>query len=247
MTTIRYVIASLSHVTRRWTPARRPTLLLVGLATTVGVLGACGGRHHLNQYDFSGHSLAVVYFAAPSPELRTGGYDVDTRDPLSAVVTAGGRVAREVEARQARERLATAADRLDLAARMAERSLERTSRYLGARPVEDGARADYLLEVDVRSLGLDARGERLHLFVSSEAVLLDARTGREIWASHVRSSDPLGADLGDGGVIGDVISAGTLHQLSVDDFEILLARLADYAADRTARELRSDLRSIRDR
>lgn len=221
----------------------RPGLFLLLIAT----LGACGGRHHLDQYDFAGRSVAVVYFGAPAPELRTGGYDVDTRDPVSAVLTAGGRVAREVEARQARERLDAAARRLDLAPRLADRTLERASRYLGARPVTDRASADYLLEVDVLEMGLDARTERLHLFVSSEVVLLDARSGREIWASHVRSSDPLGSDAVDGGVLGDILSAGTLSQLSVDDFERLLGRLADYGADRVARELRGDLRDARNR
>jgi len=213
----------------------------------VATLGACGGRHHLDQYDFAGRTVAVVFFGAPAPELRTGGYDVDTRDPVSAVVTASGRVARELEARQARARLDEAARSLDLSSRMAERTLERASRYLGARPVTERGAADYLLEVDVRSLGLDARSDHIALFVASEVVLLDAATGREIWSSHVHGSDPLSPDLVDGGVIGDIISAGTLSQLTVDDFERVLARLADYAADQVARELRSDLRRARDR
>lgn len=221
---------------------RASTAILLPLLVA---LAACGGRHHLDHYDFAGRSLAVVYFGAPAPHLMTGGYDVDTSDPISVLASATGRVAREVEAREARQRLATAARRLDLAGRMAERTLERSSRYLGTRPVADRSAADYLIEVDVLDLGLDARSERLHLFVSSEVVLLDARTGREIWAERVRSSDPLSSDVVDSGVLGDVIGAGILNQLSVEDFELVLGRLADYGADRIARELRGDLRGTR--
>jgi hypothetical protein len=223
---------------------RRPAsagFLVFGLV----VLSACGGRHHLDRYDFAGRSVAVVYFGAPAPELRTGGYDVDTSDPISVLATAGGRVAREVEARQARGRLDTAARRLDLAPRMADRTLERASRYLGARPVTERGAADFLLEVDVLSMGLDARSERLQVFVTSEVVLLETRTGREIWSSRVRSWDPLSSDMVGGGALGDIIGAGILNQLKVEDFELVLGRLADYAADRVARELRNDLRGTR--
>lgn len=231
---------------------RRPTrtahaALLLPLLPLLMALGACGGRHSLDHYDFADRSLAVVYFGAPAPELRTGGYAVDTSDPISVLASATGRVAREVEAREARQRLSTAAQRIDLAGRMAERTLERSSRYLGTRAVTDRSMADYLLEVDVLDLGLDARSERIHLFVTSEVVLLHARTGREIWAERVQSSDPLSSDVVDGGLLGDVIGAGILHQLSVEDFELVLGRLADYGADRIARELRGDLRAVRRR
>ena len=150
--------------------------------------GACGG-HHLADYDFVDQSLAVVYFTAPAPRVWTGDYDVEGDSPLEVMVSAGGRVAREVEARRAQARLDSAASRVDLAGRMADRTLERASRYLGTRPVEDEAEADYLLEVDIRHLGLSARRNGAYLVVDGEAVLLDGRTGREIWDADVTGSD----------------------------------------------------------
>jgi hypothetical protein len=217
----------------------RPAMLLV-----VVVLAGCGGNR-LADYDFPGRSLAVVYFNAPPPDLRSGGYDLQTDDPLGAVVAAGGRIAREVQARRARARLDSAATRLDLAARMADRTLERASRYLGTRAVENRQEADYLLEVDIRSLGLDARSDEAYLFVSGEAVLLDARTGTEIWDADVRGWDPVTPSLVDDPALGDIVTAGALGTLTVGEFERLLGRLADYAADRIARELRGDLRDAR--
>ena len=50
--------------------------------------------------------------------------------------------------------------------------------------------ADYILEVTMRSFGLDARySGAAYLFTSAEAVLLDRHTGREIWSVRVRGRD----------------------------------------------------------
>jgi hypothetical protein len=222
------------------------TLQIRRAGAAVSLLAATGcGGHHLADYDFAGRTIAVTYFSAPSPELRTGGSLPDGDDPVEAVLATGGRIAREVEGRRARARLDSAASRIDLSARMAERTLERASRYLGARPVPDGEDADFLLEVDVRSLGLSARRDQAYLFVTGEAVLLNTRDGREIWDVDVNGYDPLTPDVAGTPYVGDVLTAGALGTLTVDELERVLGRLADYAADRIARELRGDLRDAR--
>lgn len=226
----------------RWSLSVRAAMV----AGLVPVLGACGG-HHLAEYDFVDQSLAVVYFSAPAPRVYTGGYDVDGESPLEVVVSAGGRMAREVEARRAQSRLDSAAMRVDLATRLADRTLERASRYLGTGPVEDRTDADFLLEVDLRGLGLDASGRSAQLYVVGEAVLLDARTGREIWDADISARDRLTPTVFDSpDVVGDIVTAGSLSTVTVDQFEQFLVRLTDFTADRIARELRGDLRGARD-
>jgi hypothetical protein len=221
--------------------------VFAGLLALVG-LAACGGGHRLADYEFAGRTVGVTYFAAPAPQLRTGGYggELQGDDALTAVVNAGSRIAREVGARGARSRLDSAATRLDLAGRMADRTLERASRYLGARPVDDASAADFILEVDVRSLGIDASGDRAYLFVTAEAILLDRRTGREVWDMDVRGYDPLTPGIDGGGVVpGGVITAASLSTVSVEEFERLLEGLTDYVGDRISRELREELRKVR--
>lgn len=230
---------------KRW-DRRLGLTTVAALALMAPALHGCGGNH-LAEYDFVDQSLGVVYFTAPAPRLWTGGYDVDGENPLEVVVSAGGRVAREVEARRAQTRLDSAAARVDLAARMADRTLERAGRYLGTRPAEERSDADYLLEVDIRRLGLDAGRHAAYLVVEGEAVLLDGRTGREIWDADVRGRDRLTPALfGSADVLEDVVTAGALSTVSVDEFEQILAQLADYVADRIGRELRGDLRRARD-
>lgn len=213
------------------------------------LLTACGGRHHLKEYDFAQRSLAMVWAAPPTADLLTGPYGSSSAEhPVELVIQAGSQVAKELEARRARVRLDSAAVRVDVAELMAERTLDRASRYLGTRPVRAPAEASYLLELSVYELGIDARGDRAaYLYVDAEAVLLDAGTGREIWSEDIRGYDRLTPSLGAGPVPTDILTAGALGSLSVDDFERLLERLGNYASDRITNELREDLRDARDR
>lgn len=230
---------------RRW---RHRLASILPVSAGALLLGACGGGHRLADYDFASRSLAVVYPAPPAPELRTGSYDTgDAEDPLAAVVQAGSRIARDVEARKARARVDSAARRVDPVGRMASRTEERASRYLGTRAVRDDVGADYLLEVDLRRFGIEAYSSGpAYLFVDAEAVLLDARSGYEIWSRKVVSRDRLTPAVRDGGHVPvDLVTAGVLTTLSVDELEGMLERLADYASDVITGELREDLREVR--
>lgn len=218
------------------------------LLLVVAVLAACGGGHRLAEFDFRDHTLAVVDLGTPAPVLMTGDVDVEDRDdPLGAVLGAGSRVAKEIEARKARARLDSAAAGVDLGARMSGRLLKRAARYLAAAPVEGSERGDYVLEVDVSTFGIDARGEDdADLFVEAEAILLSGETGEEIWSTEVRGRDRLTPSLGDTDPVpGDVVTAGALSRLSVRDFRRVLEGLADLSSDAVANQLREDLREAR--
>lgn len=224
-----------------------PMLAIAGLALSTA---ACASRQsqRLALYDFAGSTVAVVYFPAPTSELITGRHSTNGNDPVAAVVSAGSRIAVEVEGRRARARLDTAATRADLAARMAERTLERTSRYMGAHAIGDRAAADYLLEVDVRSVELDARGERAMLRLRSEVVLLDRHSGRAIWSARVRSHGPLTPAVDGGAIVpADAVTAGVLTTVDVYDFQRSLEQLADLSGDWISREFRDALTTARRR
>jgi hypothetical protein len=221
---------------------------MLAVASVALATAACGSKrqHRLALYDFTGSSVAVLHFHAPSADLVTGRQSSGGSDPVTAVVAAGSRVAVEVEGRRARARLDSAATSLDLAARVAERTLERTSLYMGARPVADRAGADYLLEVDIQSVTLNARGDRARLEVHAEVTLLDSYSGRSIWSARVRSHGPLTPHVDGGGIVpSDAITAGALHTMTVADFERNLERLADLAADWVSREFREAMRAAR--
>lgn len=211
-------------------------------------LAACGGGHHLAEYPFANRTLAVVYVAPPAPELLTGYYDLrDSQNPVEAVVRAGADVAREREGRRASARLDSATARIDIPAVLAQRTLERASRYLGTRPIADEHQADYLLEVRMERFGINAKAdEAAYLFTYAEAVLIDRQTGREIWNVNIHGRDRLTPYVQSTSPIpGSVITASTLGSVSVADFQGALNQLMDYSSNLITNELRSALRDVR--
>lgn len=209
---------------------------------------ACGGtHHHLSEYNFSDRSLAVVVLDTPAPGLVTGGYDLRSEDVVELAAKAGSKVVKDVEARRARARMDSATARMRLTDSLGRRALERSSRYLGVRPVTSASDADFLLEIHMRNYGLDASGSSsASLYTNAEVVLLDRRSGREIWNVKVRGTDRLTPRVyGAGGVGGSIIAAGTLHTMTVGDFQQALDQLMTLSANVVADELRSALRDAR--
>lgn len=231
-------------------PRYNPIRVLAVAASIIAALAGCGGGHHLAEYPFSSRTLAVVYIAPPSPELLTSYYDLgNSQNPVEAVVRAGADVAREREGRRANLRLDSASARIDFPTVLAQRTLERASRYLGTRPITDETKADYLMEVRMERFGINAKAdEAAYLFTYAEAVLLDRRTGREIWNVNVHGRDRLTPYVQSSSPIpGSVITAGTLGTVSVADFQGALNQLMDYSSNLITNELRSALRDVRNK
>ncbi len=230
-------------------PRRHGLRTLTGTAIiAVASFAACGGGHHLSEYPFSSRTLAVVYIAPPSPELLTSYYDLrSSQNPIEAVVRAGADVAREREGRRANARLDSATARIDIPAVLAQRTLARASRYLGTRPITDDQAADYLMEVRMERFGINAKGDAAaYLFTFAEAVLIDRRTGREIWNVRIHGRDRLTPYVESSSPIpGSVITAGTLGSVSVADFQAALNQLMDLSSNSITNELRSALRDVR--
>jgi len=222
----------------------------IAVAVAVLLTAGCGGRQHLADYQFSNRTLAVVYVEPPSPQLLHGYGDISgAQTALQTVMRAGGGVAKEVVARRATARLDSAADRADVPGHLAQRTLERASRYLGTRAVTTPDGADFVLEITMRSFGIDARSSTAtYLFTHAEAVLLDRDTGREIWSVKVRGSERLTPLVhGTDNIPSSVISAGTLSTVSVRDFQDALEQLVTYSSNLITAELRDKLRDVRDR
>lgn len=226
-------------------PRREP---LLGFVAVLVLAAACGPKHHLDQYRFAGRTMALVVIDPPAPGLLSAGYRVrPSDDVIGNVVQAGATAIKNNEAGRARTRLDSATTRAGLADALATRTLERSSRYLGMQPVPSAASADFLLEVHMRSFGIDVRGRgAAELYTNAEVVLLDRRDGREIWNVRVRATDRLTPRVyGAGRLPGTVITAGTLHTVTVADFQDALDQLVQLSANVIADELRESLRDAR--
>lgn len=232
-------------------PSRAVTRMTVHVGAALLALASVGcGKHYLNQYQFSQKTLALVFIEPPQPELLHGWYNLDVgyTNAVQTVVGAGAKVAKEVEARRASARLDSASLQVDIDERLAQRTLERVSRYLGTRIVDSPDDADFVLELNMRAFGIDARSNRAtYLYTRAEAVLLERPTGREIWSEDVRGSDRLTPYVvGTANVPSAIFTAATLHTVTVEDFAQALDQLVALTADAIVGELREKLRDVRD-
>ena len=233
---------------------RSTNAILPRAVAAVALIAATAGcnRHHLEEYRFSDRSLGLVWIEPPSPQLRHGWWDAapDSGSTiLQTVIQAGSKVAKELEARKANARLDSAAANVDLTTLLAARTIDRANRYLGTRHAAAGETPDYVLELNMKSFGIDARSEHsTRLYVKAEAVLMDRRTGREIWSEDVSGYDRLTPFfIGTASVPSDMVNAVALHTITVAQFQQALEQLVTYTASRIADELREDLRDVRDK
>jgi hypothetical protein len=209
----------------------------------------CGRKHYLAEYQFSDKALALSFIEPPSPELLTGLYDLRvSRNPITMAARVGGGVAKEVEARRASARLDSAAASVDIPARLAQRTLERTALYLGARPVQSTSEADFVIEINMRRFGIDARSPHAaYLYTRAEAVLLDRRTGREIWSVDIHGSDRMTPFIvGTRSIPSSIFTAATIHNISVAEFQGALDQLVVASSNAITYQLRDKLRDVRD-
>lgn len=228
---------------------RRSVVARAMVLAAVLVTSGCGGRHHLARYDFAGSTLAVVHVAPSSSDLRMGTFWADDGDsPLATIAAAGSRVAVEVEARRVRARLDSAATRVSVGTRLADRTADRVTMYLGSRRVDTPAAADYLLDLRVRSYGVSAKSWQTAatLYLEADVVLVDAATGTEIWTTRVNGWDNITPHVGSSGEVPrDIITAAGLLTVSSADLARTLERVVDVSADAVTDELREKLRDVR--
>lgn len=221
------------------------TLVLALVATQA----ACGGKHHLEEYRFFDRTLGVSFIEPPEAELKHGWYNVDPGgNAIQNVVQAGAKVAKELEARRALSRLDSAEQAVDLTELLANGTAQRASRYLGTRAATDVDAADYVLEIEMREFGIDARSNSAtYLYSRAEAILIDRRSGREIWSKKVKGTDRLTPYIvGTMDAPSAIFTAATLHTVSVAQFQRALEQLVVNTSNRIANELRADLRDARE-
>jgi hypothetical protein len=96
--------------------------------------------------------------------------------------------------------------------------------------------------LDVRRYGIRADDASASAFLEADVYLFDA-DGIELWRRSVHAWDRLTprvhADLG------GVVTAATLHYVTVEDLERAVDGMVDAAASRVGRDLRDDLRDTR--
>ena len=229
------------------TPRLRPAALTL-LAL---VLAGCSSKQRLGEYDYRNRTLAVTTIAPAHPDVFSGlRVDVDESRPIETIVRTGGNVAREAAALKTRARLDSAAARVSVSDRLGARLLQGANRHLRTTAVRNARTADYELEVVVRNYGLAASSwsSQAYFVINADVRLLDGATGRRIWKTDVRATDPVRPVVfgREGRTVSGVVTAIALANMSSLEIQRALGGLADFAADFLVRRLAESLDDARD-
>lgn len=235
-----------SHVQHRLVA---PATLSLSLFAVMFASG-CSNKQRLGEYDFRQRTLAVATIAPPHPDVFSSLYvDIDTSEPIRAVLSVGSGIARNVAVEGAKARVDSAAAAFDLSERMSARILDGASRHLRTTPITDNRLADYEIEVRIERYGLTASSwtSQAYFTLDADLWLLDGATGRRIWKSGVHATDAVSPVVfgPDGRAIGGVVTAISIANMPASEMQQVLEGLADFAADWLVNELADALDDAR--
>ena len=233
------------------TPAARRLIWFAALLLLAAAVAGCASNRELRRHDFSGTTMAVIAAMAPRPVVLTG-YDeawVDLRNPVRSAARVGTALAKAHEAEAAQRRLDSAFVHIDVAARMAARSLARSAPYLGYTHVADPAEADYVMDVRLHRYGIlaDSWDSSASFFVDGELLIVDNDRKRLVWKQKIHERELItGSIFGLGMTAGNVLTARALANLSTEEMIVGLEHMADHTADAISRKLQNDYLKARE-
>jgi hypothetical protein len=219
------------------------------LAGLAAALAGCATTNRLERFDFSGATLAADMPVPPEPRMQVR-YEVilDRHEPIYSAFSVLTGVAKATQAEKAHEAMRTALAAVDVPEIVLKESFDACAAALGALPEEDAAGADFLLELSINDWGIDADSpvSTVALRIRLTASLYDARGDELVWRRELSVHDDASpAMFGLGPVIGNMVTATALSELSVDELAEGFTALGHSAARMVARMLREDLRAAR--
>ena len=209
----------------------------------------CGSSNRLMEYDFNDRTAAAMMAIPPPAEVFTDSwFMIDGDNIIETAIKIGTTIAKEVEVQKTREKLDNALQKVDVAERIRERMLERCSKYLRYRPVDDPDDADFLFDMHMQHYGIDAQSwtAGVHFKIDVKIYFIDNDKGVEVWRKRVRERMPVTHDIfGLPSAAGDIITAVSLSELSEEEIIAGFEHMADYTADQIARRLQQDFTRAR--
>lgn len=223
----------------------RSALLLGGIAALFVLLGGCATVNRLGEYDVEGTSIAATMRVPPEPTVKVQ-YVVryEPRDPLYTVMSIGTNIAKAAEAEQADERMREALANVDVPGIVQDEAFAACAKALDADRVKYKGDADYVLRLEIHEYGIaaDSPFGAVSLRMRLTASLTHTRSSELVWRRSVRVDDPASPQMfGFPVMIGDVVTAGVLANLTTRQLERGFEQLAEKAGRSVARSLEEDL------
>lgn len=229
----------------------RTFFLAAGAAAAAAVLllASCTTVNKLDSYRIENASLAADMRVPPEPTLSIDySVRIDSNNPIGTALSVGTTMIKASEAAKAEALMREALTTVDVPAIVLRESSRWCASALDARLAERGQKADYLLDLDIREYGIQAAspGSAVSLHMRLTASLFHTRSGEIVWRRSITVNDPASPQMFPvGHIVGNIVTAGALASLSVEQLEDGFKSLALESARSIVRRLERDFYSAK--
>ena len=229
--------------------AVKKILAVAACAAVAALLASCATVNRLDSYDFQGATLAADMRTPPEPRVDIH-YDVtvNERMPVYSALSVMTNLAKAGQAEKASDAMRGALASVDVPDILLRESYAACAAALDAEQEYQRMRADYVLVISIHDWGIQAHsfGSAVSLHIRLTAGLYRTAGGDLIWRRDLTVNDPASpAMFGLGQIVGNMVTATVLSEMSEEDLARGFTELALRSARSVARQLEKDLSSSR--
>ena len=223
--------------------------LACGTLVLLATLGSCTTVNRFGSYHVENAKLAASLQVPPEPRLDVN-YSVyfDANNPIGSAMSIGTNIAKAASATQAEARMRDALDAVNVPNIVLDESSRACARAMDSRLVETRRSSDFLLDLEIREYGINAESGNgaVYLRMSLVARVYETKSGELVWRRNISVNDRASPSMFNAfDVVGNVVTAGVLSNMTTDQLERGFERLASESARSVARTLERDLYSKR--
>ena len=212
------------------------------LILTSIVITRCSSNR-LHEYEFNETTVAAMMATPPRAQIFSDSFYLGSEGLVETAIRIGTSIGKEIQLRQAQQRLDNAMAQVDIPEQIRKRTLEQSSEYLYFYPVEETKGADFLMMMKIKKYGIEAQSwdASVEFIIDLNVRLIDNVKHIEVWEKTIREKTAItGSIFGLGESFGNVLTASALSNLSEEEMITGFSHLADYTADRVAEKIEED-------
>lgn len=227
----------------------RPFPVALALVLFAVVFASCTTVNRLDLHRTENATIAANLRVPPEPRFDVHYAIVfDSKNPVGTALSIGSNIAVAAQASRVEDRMREALMSIDVPRIVLDETSAAAAQALDARQVSRKFQADYLLDLEVREYGIRADSPRgaVRLFMRLRARIYHNRSGDLVWRRNVSFEDRASpAMFGFGDIIGNVVTASALADLSTKEIADGFEQLALHSSRAIARKLERDLYAVR--
>jgi hypothetical protein len=220
------------------------------LLVVLGIISiGCTTINELDNYSFEKRTIAVWLRQPPEPEISvTYNIYLNEENVVGSIVSVGSNVIKASEVAKAEKKMEAALSSIDVPELMKVTAISACANVLGCRTIEDPSDADYILDIEIEKYGIDAGSPGGHVFftIDMNVHLYETTESETIWRRDIDHGESLTPYIwGIDNSVGNVVTAGVLAELTVDEIAEAFIELSEEAGKEIARQLEGDFLKAR--